>query len=93
VCTNILHNTTLDGSGKGREGWFPLDRASITYDHPSHADLEHALNIDFAADGHPGMRVAVELSLASARRLAAAIATACDEAEAYERGEPLPGGG
>lgn len=93
MCTNILHNTTLDGSGKGREGWFLLDRASITYDHPSHADFEHALNIDFAAAGRPGMRVAVELSLDSARRLAAAIATACDEAEAYERGEPRPAAG
>ena len=51
------------------------------FDHPFHAPLEHALNIDFAdRDRGPGARVAVELSAASARELVRCIEAALDAA-------------
>ena len=85
MCTNIVHRTTVAGSGKGQQGWFPLDRAYVSYDHPFHADLEHALNIDFVNEAAGvDSRVAVELTLDSARSLAAALLAAIAAAETYE---------
>ena len=44
------------------------------FDHPQHARAEHTLNIDFLNPSQePSARVAVELTAASARALAAAI--------------------
>ena len=44
------------------------------FDHPQHARAEHTLNIDFLnPEQGPSARVAVELTAASARALAAAI--------------------
>jgi hypothetical protein len=64
----------VSGSAKGPDGWFKLTQAVVYYDHPSHAPEEHTLNIDFTnpADG-PSARVAVELSLDSARALLESI--------------------
>jgi hypothetical protein len=74
MCTYTTEQTAITGSGKGRDGWFPLTTATVYFDHPVHASAEHTLNIDFAnpAAG-PGARVAVELTAASARELQAAI--------------------
>jgi hypothetical protein len=49
----------------------------VYFDHPFHAPLEHALNIDFVdpAQG-PSARVAVELSAQSARELVRCIEAA-----------------
>jgi hypothetical protein len=78
----IAERVEIEGSGKGRQGWFALRQANVSYDHPFHAPLEHALNIDFVneADGL-GARVAVELSAESARALVAKILDVLDQAE------------
>jgi hypothetical protein len=74
MCTYNTEHATITGSGKGRDGWFALQTATVYYDHPVHAPAEHTLNIDFAdpAAG-PSARVAVELTAESARELVAAI--------------------
>ena len=87
MCTMIAGKVAITGSAKGAGGWFALDQAYVSYDHPFHLRGEHALNLDFVNEAlGPGARVAVELPLASARRLAAAILAALERAEAYERG-------
>jgi hypothetical protein len=83
MCTWIAEQVEIEGSGKGKEGWFTLRQANVSYDHPFNAPLEHALNIDFVNDAQgPGARVAVELSAESARALVATILAVLGEAEA-----------
>ena len=85
MCTNIIEKTAIAGSGKGRDGWFVLDAANVSYDHPYHAPLEHALNIDFVNEAAgPGARVAVELTADSARRLVDAILVALERGAVAE---------
>ena len=77
MCTMIVEKADMTGSGKGPQGWFPLRQANVSYDHPFHAPLEHAVSIDFVNDSEGlAARVAVELSPESARGLVAAIETA-----------------
>jgi len=59
-----------------------VDTATVYYDHPYHAPLEHSLNIDLvnAAEG-AGTRVALELSADSARALVRAIHAALEQGE------------
>jgi hypothetical protein len=72
----------VEGSGKAQSGWFPLNEADVSYDHPFDAPLEHALNIDFVNESlGPGARVAVELNVESARELVAAIQVVLQQAE------------
>jgi hypothetical protein len=79
----IVKKVKIEGSGKGREGWFKLDGANISYDHPFNAPYEHALNIDFVNEGQgPSARVAVELSEDAARNLVKSILSVLDQAEA-----------
>jgi len=79
----IVNKISIDGSGKGQEGWFQVNEASVSYDHPFHIPLEHALNIDFVNQALGlGARVAVELSEKSARALVAAIQEVLERAEA-----------
>lgn len=74
MCTMIAQQVAIDGSGKGTSGWFTVRQASVSYDHPFSAPLEHALNIDFVNEAQgPGARVAVELSADSARALVKTI--------------------
>ncbi|MGH7831369.1 MAG: DUF6295 family protein, partial [Candidatus Binatia bacterium] len=47
MCTMIVKQVEIDGSGKGTNGWFPVRQANVSYDHPYEARLEHAVNIDF----------------------------------------------
>ena len=47
MCTMIVKQVTVDGSGKGTSGWFDVQRANVSYDHPYGMSAEHALNIDF----------------------------------------------
>jgi hypothetical protein len=83
MCTMIVERVQIDGSGKGKSGWFTLDQANVSYDHPFNAALEHALNIDFVNEAQgPGARVAVELSAEAARSLVATILEVLDQAEA-----------
>ncbi len=77
MCTYQTERVSVTGSGKGATGWFSLSDATVYFDHPVHAMAEHTLNIDFINPGRgPSARVAVELTAASARALAAAIETA-----------------
>lgn len=74
MCTYITEKIKITGSGKGASGWFGVSDASVYFDHPVHAAAEHTLNIDFLAPGRgPSARVAVELTVESARALAQAI--------------------
>jgi hypothetical protein len=86
MCTYETVRTALEGSAKGGEGtgkWFRVTDATVYFDHPVHALAEHTLNIDFSAPARgPGARVAVELTAASARELAAAIEAALASAPA-----------
>ena len=83
MCTMIAERIAVEGSGRSATGWFTLKAAQVSYDHPFHAPDEHALNLDFVDEQHGlGARVAVELSLASARELVATIQAVLAEAEA-----------
>jgi len=74
MCTIIVEQVGIDGSGKGRSGWFTLSGANVSYDHPFNPPLEHALNTDFVNEAQgPGARVAVELSAEAARSLVETI--------------------
>ena len=82
MCTMIAEQIKIDGSGKGKEGWFTLNEANVSYDHPFNAPFEHALNIDFVNEAQgPGARVAVELSANAARSLVETILAVLDQAE------------
>ena len=77
MCTYVVEKAAIVGSAKGPRGWMKVDQANVYYDHPQHAQLEHALNIDFVdAAGGSSERVAVELSAASARELVEKILAA-----------------
>ena len=82
MCTNIAMSTELAGSGKGPQGWYPVVKAVVSYDHPFHAPLDHAINIDFV-DGANGLngRASVELTIDGARELARTILAAVEQAE------------
>jgi hypothetical protein len=78
----IVEKIKIDGSGKGREGWFRLEGANVSYDHPFHAPLEHALNIDFVNESQGvSARTAVELGAEAARELAVTILAVLERAE------------
>jgi len=82
VCTYSAEKIEVArSSGKGPAGWFPLRTATVYYDHPVHAPDEHTVNIDFLnPEQGPGARVAVELSLDTARELLAALQTTVERA-------------
>jgi hypothetical protein len=82
MCTMIVKNIGMQGSGKGASGWFNVQQAHVSYDHPYNAPLDHALNIDFVNEAQgPGARVAVELDVASARNLVDTILAVLAEAD------------
>ncbi len=83
MCTMIVQQVEIEGSGKGVTGWFTVRQANVSYDHPFNAPLEHALNIDFVDEAQgPGARVAVELTMESARNLVETIQVVLARAEA-----------
>jgi len=95
MCTSIVEIVAASGAGKGDDGWFPLTHAVVSYDHPHHALLEEAITIDFVNQAlGPGARVAVELTLESAKALSGALARAIAQAEIEEgeRSERIPQG-
>jgi hypothetical protein len=86
MCTSIVEVVTAEGAGKGVDGWFRLNLSVVSYDHPHHALLEEAIIIDFLNPSlGPDARVAVELSLQSAKALNGALARAVAAAEIEER--------
>lgn len=83
MCTNVTVRTDLEGSAKGPQGWFKVDTAHVSFDHPFHAPLDHTLNIDFVNErAGSSTRVAIELSAASARALVENIMAALAQGEA-----------
>ena len=77
MCTYVTSHVEVSGSGSNGDEWFALDRATVYFDHPQDAPLEHALCIDVWGGQQ---RVAVELDAASALRLAQSIlATLSDD--------------
>jgi hypothetical protein len=85
MCTSIVEVVGADGAGKADGEWFGLTHAVVSYDHPHHALLEEAITIDFINTAlAPNMRVAVELSLQSAKQLSGALARAIAAAEMVE---------
>ena len=52
MCTMIVERAEITGSGKGKNGWFSLRQVNVSYDHPFHAPVEHAVNIDFVLMKH-----------------------------------------
>jgi len=86
MCTSIVEIVKAEGSGKGEVGWFDLTTAVVSYDHPHHALLEEAITIDFVNSAlGPAARVAVEITLESAKALSAALARAIAAADEVER--------
>lgn len=83
MCSWITHRATIAAHGKGVTDWLPLTRATVYYDHPVSAPLDHALIIDFAnEEAGPGARVSVELSAASAYALMDAVRSALEDGHA-----------
>ena len=82
MCSYITEQIVVNGSAKGAAGWMAVDTATVYFDHPYHAPLDHSLNIDFVnvAEGAP-VRVALELSADSARALVATILAALEQGE------------
>jgi hypothetical protein len=79
----IANQAKIEGSGKGASGWFTVRQVNVSYDHPYQIPLEHALSIDFVDERQgPGARVAVELTLESARQLVRTIQEVLTQAEA-----------
>ena len=90
MCSYVTLKTPVAGSGKGARGWFSLSHATVYFDHPYHAPLEHTLNIDFIDERQgPDARVAVELSAESALALVDKILAALKHGEA-EHGAVKP---
>jgi hypothetical protein len=85
MCTSIVEIVGASGAGKTGEGWIELTHSVVSYDHPHHAVLEEAITIDFVNSTlGPAARVAVELTLESAKELSAALARAIAQAEIEE---------
>lgn len=89
MCTMISEQVAVEGAGKGKGGWFKLNKAYVSYDHPFNAPLDHALNLDFVNDVLGlDARVGVELSASTARSLVETINKVLEEAEAKGHIEP-----
>ena len=87
MCTSVVEIARAEGAGKGEDGWFAVTNSVVSYDHPHHALLDEAITIDFVNLGlGPAARAAVELTLDSAKELAAALARAIAAAEDMEAG-------
>jgi hypothetical protein len=83
MCSNIVVVGDVAGSGRSQQGWFDIKTAVITFDHPSHTNVEHSINISLMNEAEgPGARVAVELTADSARELIRLLRDALSQGEA-----------
>ena len=91
MCSYITEQVGIVGSAKGPAGWMRVDTATVYYDHPYHAPLDHSLNIDFVNEAAGAQtRVALELSAESARELVRTILAALERGEeAHAEGHTL----
>jgi hypothetical protein len=81
MCTGIVENAKISGSGKGAQGWFSLSQASVSYDHPDHVQSDRAVIIDLLNEAGPESRIAVELTPESAKNLVQAILASLSKGE------------
>ena len=87
MCTSIIEIARAEGMAKRGDEWFPLTQAVVAYDHARHAPLGDVITLDFVNTAlDPGARAGVELSLASAKELRAALDRAIAAAD-YEEAE------
>ena len=87
MCTSIVEIVPAQGMAKRGDDWFALTQAVVAYDHARHAPLGDVITLDFLNTGlDAGARAGVELTLESARALAAALGRAIAAAE-YEEAE------
>jgi Family of unknown function (DUF6295) len=85
MCTSIVEIVAAEGMAKREDEWFPLTHTVVAYDHARHAVLGDVITLDFINSGlPPGARAGVELTLESAKALAAALEKAIAEAEIEE---------
>ena len=85
MCTSIIEIAPAEGMAKRAEGWFALSHAVVAYDHARHAPLGDVITLDFInAHLEPGARAGIELTLATARELRAALDRAIAAAEFEE---------
>jgi hypothetical protein len=85
MCTSIVEIVPAEGMAKREDDWFPVTHSVVAYDHARHALLYDVITLDFINGSlPPGARAAVELTLESAKALAAALAKAIAEAELEE---------
>lgn len=85
MCTSIVEIVHVEGMAKRGDEWFPLTQAVVAYDHARHAPLADVITLDFINTGlEPGARAGIELTLASAKELRAALDRAITAAEFEE---------
>ena len=95
MCTSIIEIAPASGMAKRGDAWFPLTTAVFAYDHARHAPEGDVITLDFINTGlDAGARAGVEITLASARALRAALdraitAAEFEEAEIRGKGAPL----
>jgi len=82
MCTMIAMSADIKGMGKGAEGWFPVNQATVGYDHATHSEAEHALLLDFVNYNiGTSARVALEMDIASGKVLLEQLKAAIEAAE------------
>ncbi len=87
MCTSIIEVTRAEGMAKRGDEWFPLSHAVVAYDHARHAPLADVITLDFVNTGlDVAARAGIELTLATAKELSAALERAIAAAE-FEEGE------
>jgi hypothetical protein len=85
MCTSIVEVTRAEGMATRGDGWFPLSRVVVAYDHARHAPLGDVIALDFLNPGlGPEARAGVELTLETAKALRAALDRAIAAAEFEE---------
>ena len=85
MCTSIIEIARAEGMAKRGDEWFPLSQAVVAYDHARHAPLGDVITLDFINTAlEPGARAGVELTLATAKELRAALDRAITAAEFEE---------
>ncbi len=94
MCTSIVEIARAEGMAQRGEAWFPLTQTVVAYDHARHALLGDVITLDFLNPRlGPTARAGVELTLATAKELRAALDRAIAAAEFEEaeiRGKGTP---
>jgi hypothetical protein len=79
MCNDVTLKADVEGTGHAKDEQMALGSAVVSFVHPLELQAEHAVCIDFrGSSGEPADRIAVELSLTSARRLAELVIEALD---------------